>query len=245
MQELTVIEGLKIYGTKEEPLFLAKDIAELIGHSDVSMMLRSIDDDEKLIQTILVSGQNREVWMLKEHGLYEVLMMSRKPIAKKFKKKVKNHLTELRKHGVTATDNFIEKAISDPDFGIQMLTKLKEERQARLAAERKNKLFFDSKVTMTATEVVSILSVEHGIHFSSAQQFNKEMQRLKILKKVDGKWQPTTDKGTELKLIGYISYKAGFADNGHYLPHEVRYSPYFIEYLLTSEYRQLNFWKGE
>ena len=74
---------LKIYGDLENPLFLAKDIAEWIGHSDVSKMCINLDDDiEKLIRTIFVAGQNREVIFLTEDGVYEVLFTSRKPIAK-------------------------------------------------------------------------------------------------------------------------------------------------------------------
>lgn len=76
-----------VYGTPEEPLFLAKDVATWIEHTDVSKMVQSVDDDEKLTRTLFVSGQNREVWMLTENGLYELLMMSRKPIAKEFKKR--------------------------------------------------------------------------------------------------------------------------------------------------------------
>lgn len=74
-----------VYGTPEEPLFLAKDVATWIEHTDVSKMVQSVDDDEKLTRTLFVSGQNREVWMLTENGLYELLMLSRKPIAKEFK----------------------------------------------------------------------------------------------------------------------------------------------------------------
>lgn len=89
----------RIYGTPEEPLFLAKDIAEWVEHSDVSMMLRKIDEEEKLVQTLFVSGQNRQAWFLTEYGLYEVLMQSRKPIAKAFKKEVKAILKQIRKTG--------------------------------------------------------------------------------------------------------------------------------------------------
>lgn len=49
-------------------------------------MLSLVDDGEKLKRTLYVSGQNREMWFLTEDGLYEVLMQSRKPIAKKFKR---------------------------------------------------------------------------------------------------------------------------------------------------------------
>ena len=89
----------KMYGDFENPLFLAKDVAEWIEHSKTSMMLEGVDEDEKLKETIFTSGQNREVWFLTEDGLYEVLMQSRKPIAKQFKKEVKAILKEYRKHG--------------------------------------------------------------------------------------------------------------------------------------------------
>lgn len=76
-------------GDFENPLFLAKEVAEWIEHSNPTEMVRTIDDDEKLNSIILSAGQNREVTFLTEDGLYEVLMQSRKPIAKQFKKKVK------------------------------------------------------------------------------------------------------------------------------------------------------------
>lgn len=88
---------LTMYGDFENPLFLAKEVAEWIEHSDVSTMIRSVEEDEKLIQILFVSGQNREMWFLTEDGLYEVLMQSRKPIAKQFKREVKTLLKNIRK----------------------------------------------------------------------------------------------------------------------------------------------------
>lgn len=89
----------RIYGTVENPLFLAKDVAEWIGHNKPSELIRNVDKDEKLLAIISHSGQNREMWLLTEDGLYEVLMQSRKPIAKEFKKKVKEILKDIRKTG--------------------------------------------------------------------------------------------------------------------------------------------------
>jgi phage antirepressor YoqD-like protein len=89
----------RVYGDLENMLFLAKDVAGWIEHSDVSTMLRTVDDSEKLTQTLFVSGQNRDAWFLTEDGLYEVLMQSRKPIAKQFKKKVKEILKTIRQTG--------------------------------------------------------------------------------------------------------------------------------------------------
>ena len=92
-------QQFEVYGTLEEPLFKATDVARLINHSDVSTMMRNVDDDEKGTKIVCTPGGNQQVWMLTENGLYEVLMQSRKPIAKEFKKGVKAILKEIRKNG--------------------------------------------------------------------------------------------------------------------------------------------------
>ncbi len=72
----------RIYGTKENPLFLAKDVAEWIEHSKVSMMLQSIDEEEKVkVSNVYFESRTggNGTWFLTEDGLYEVLMQSRKP----------------------------------------------------------------------------------------------------------------------------------------------------------------------
>lgn len=86
-------KDFKVYGTFENPLFLAKDVAEWIEHSNPSKMLKSVDEDEKVKRILGITNgygqvghggvrENTEHWFLTEDGLYEVLMQSRKPIAK-------------------------------------------------------------------------------------------------------------------------------------------------------------------
>jgi prophage antirepressor-like protein len=98
--ERIIVQGhnLEIYGTKEKPLFLAVDVAKLIDYSvgHTSHMLNTIDEDEKLIATMVRAGQRRDMWFLTEYGMYEVLMQSRKPMARRFKAGVKCILKELR-----------------------------------------------------------------------------------------------------------------------------------------------------
>lgn len=89
-------QEITTYGDLENPIFLAKDVADWIEHTDLSRMVNLVDEDEKLKRTLYVSGQRREMWFVTEDGLYEILMQSRKPIAKKFKKEVKQILKELR-----------------------------------------------------------------------------------------------------------------------------------------------------
>jgi|UniRef100_UPI003FF0A023 prophage antirepressor-like protein len=134
-----------VYGTAENPLFLAKEVAECIdyaktskGKFDVSNMVSSVDEEEKLVRTIFVSGQNREVWLLTEDGLYEVLMQSRKPIAKEFKKGVKEILKAIRKTGgyiATKSDDTPEEIMARALTIAQATLAKREERLKQLEAQ--------------------------------------------------------------------------------------------------------------
>lgn len=104
-------KDFKVYGDIDEPLFLAKDVADMIEHSDVSKMVKAVDEDEKVKNSILTLGGEQEAWFLTEAGLYEILFQSRKPIAKAFKKEVKAILKELRKTGVVITESATDEAI--------------------------------------------------------------------------------------------------------------------------------------
>ncbi|MDM5432352.1 BRO family protein [Bacillus hominis] len=96
-------QTFKVYGTKEEPLFLAQDVKQWIGHTNITKMLSSIDEDEKikipLNKKLMGLQANTEYWFLTEEGIYELLMLSRKPIAKQWKKQVKAILKEIRLNG--------------------------------------------------------------------------------------------------------------------------------------------------
>lgn len=89
----------RIYGDYENPLFLARDVAAWIEHSNTIVMLQSVDAGEKVVNNVYTLGGEQKAWFLTEDGLYEVLMQSRKPIAKEFKKKVKEILKSVRKTG--------------------------------------------------------------------------------------------------------------------------------------------------
>ncbi len=80
-------------------MFLAKDVAEVINVNNHRDLLTRIDDDEKVVGLTDTLGGSQQTTFLTEDGLYEVLMQSRKPIAKEFKKGVKTILKEIRKNG--------------------------------------------------------------------------------------------------------------------------------------------------
>ena len=199
----------RVYGTAEEPLFVANDVADWIEHSNVTEMLRGIDDDEKLVSTILRAGQNRQMNLLTENGLYEVLMQSRKPIAKQFKKEVKEILKTIRKHGIYATDNVIDNILNNPDFGIELLTKLKEERAARVEAERKNAILMHVNKTYTITEIAKELGLK------SAMQLNRILAEKKIQYQVNGTWLMYSNYSD----CGYEEIKQEVLDSGKVIYH--------------------------
>lgn len=99
VKKVVVLDSVfNMYGTKARPLFLANDVANMIEYAEdkVGQMLKNVDDDEKLTDTIYREGQKREMWFLTEEGLYELLMQSRKPLAKKFKVEIKKVLRMIR-----------------------------------------------------------------------------------------------------------------------------------------------------
>lgn len=147
MNELTVIQQQEIlgkpftvYGDFENPLFLAREVAEWIDYSEsnVSKLVAMVDEEEKVRNIITTLGGNQEAWFLTEDGVYEVLMQSRKPIAKQFKKEVKAVLKSIRKHGAYMTTETLEQALLNPDTMIKLCMQLKEEQNKNGELQLKN-----------------------------------------------------------------------------------------------------------
>lgn len=125
-----------VYGTPEEPLFIAKEVAEVLELTNVSDMVSRVDNGE--VTKFNLGSRQGETWFLTEDGLYEVLMQSRKPIAKDFKKGVKEILKSIRKHGAYATTTTIDSIIANPENGIKLLQALQKEREEKAILESRN-----------------------------------------------------------------------------------------------------------
>lgn len=142
-----------VYGTAENPLFLAKEVAECIdyakrsnGSYNTTMMLQSVEEDEKVAKIVDTLGGKQEMQLLTEDGLYEVLMQSRKPIAKQFKKGVKKILHEVRTTGgyiATKADDTPEEIMARALTIAQATLEKREERLKQLEVENKQK---DAKI---------------------------------------------------------------------------------------------------
>lgn len=120
---------LDVYNDLDVPFFLAVEVAKLIDYSagNTAEMLRVLEPDEHLLVTLQRSGQRRQVRMISEIGLYNVLSQSRKPIARKWRRIVHSNLVMMRRNNKLTIDGQFEEwdamlddLYIDPETGILM-----------------------------------------------------------------------------------------------------------------------------
>lgn len=123
-----------------EPWLVGKDVAQALGYKNPQEAVRThVDDEDKGVSEILTPGGKQNVPIINESGLYSLVLSSKLPGAKKFRRWVTSEvLPSIRKHGAYMTPATIEKLISDPDTIIQLATALKEEQGKRKALEIAN-----------------------------------------------------------------------------------------------------------
>lgn len=194
-----------------EPWFVGKDVAEILGYVNASKALADhVDDEDKLNNDSLSSLGQRGGWLINESGLYSLILSSKMPNAKKFKHWVTDEvLPAIRKNGIYATDNVIDNILNNPDFGIELLTRLKEERSARVEAERTNSILMHVNKTYTMTEIAKEIGLK------SAVELNKILSDKKIQYKVNGTWVMYSDYSN----CGYEEIKQDVLDNGRVIYH--------------------------
>ena len=151
--EFGTLRGVEING---ESWLVGKDVAERLGYKDTSDALKKhVDEEDKLTRRFADSGQNREMYVINESGLYSLVLGSKLPNAKKFKRWVTSEvLPAIRKHGGYLTAEKVEEALLNPDVLIRLATELKDEREARRALE--------SKVAEDAPKVLFAKAVEQA-----------------------------------------------------------------------------------
>lgn len=115
-----------------EPWFVGKDVAAVLGYAKPeNAIARHVDDEDKSITPFQGTAYETRATIINESGLYSLILSSKLPNAKKFKRWVTNEvLPSIRKHGAYMTDQTLEQALTSPDFLIQLATQLKEEKEA-------------------------------------------------------------------------------------------------------------------
>ena len=127
---------IRTVGLDGEPLLVGKDVALALGYTNPQKAIRDhVDDEDKTVnETFSVNGT--PIVLINESGLYSLVLSSKLPGAKKFKRWVTSEvLPSIRKHGAYMTSDTIDKMIHSPEFGIKLLTALRDEQDKRKALE--------------------------------------------------------------------------------------------------------------
>ena len=195
------------------PFFVGKDVAIILGYAKPENAISThVDDDDKTSTLIQGSGSNykSKTIVINESGVYSLVFSSKLPQAKSFKHWVTSDvLPSIRKHGAYATDDTIDKIIANPDFGIKLLTELKEEREKRIESERQNAILMHVNKTYTATEIAKECNLK------SANELNKMLNDKGVQFKSGGTWVMYSKYAN----LGYEEIKQEVLDNGHVIYH--------------------------
>ena len=214
MNELKIFENpdfgqVRMVMIEDNPYFVGKDVAEALGYSKTENAIANhVDEEDKTSTLIQGSGSNykSKAIIINESGLYSLIFSSKLPKAKEFKHWVTSEvLPAIRKHGAYMTEQTVEKALTSPDFLIQLATNLKKEREARQEAEAKNfKLehevvglnekiselkpkadYVDRILKSTSLVTTTQIAKDYGM---GAPTFNDKLNKLKVQHKVGGQW---------------------------------------------------------
>ncbi|MCU5656436.1 phage antirepressor [Bacillus mycoides] len=197
-QVRTVVKG-------EDVWFVAQDVCDVLGINKQRDAYSRLDEDERGSVVVDTLGGKQNVNAINESGLYSLILRSRKPQAKAFKKWVTGEvLPSIRKHGAYMTDQVLEQAVTNPDFAIGLLTKLKEEKEKLAAAQQQiaqrqplvtfAEACMQSDQSLKVSEVAK-LAAKHNIKIGQRQLFAKLKEWNLMFKRSTEPTQPAVERG--------------------------------------------------
>ena len=208
-----------------EPWFVLKDVCQVLGLGTPARVAERLDGDE-VSQTHLTDsiGRQQETTIINESGLYNVILRSDKPEAKPFRKWVTSEvLPTIRRHGMYATAETVEKMLSDPDAMIQVFTALKEERAARQALadkveQDKPKVLFADAVATAHTSILvgelAKLLKQNGVDIGQNRLFRWMRENGFLIRRNGADFNMPTQRAMELGLFEIKETVISHAD-GH------------------------------
>lgn len=195
-----------------EPWFVANDVANVLGYSNQRDALsKHVDGEDKITLTsqnaTLENIPNRGLSAINESGLYSLILSSKLPQAKEFKRWVTSEvLPTIRKHGMFATDELLD----NPDFAIATLQKLKEEREAKklleaTIEEQKPKVIFANAVSASHTSILvgefAKLMRQNGVNMGQNRMFVWLRENGYLINRKGSDKNMPTQKSMELGLF--------------------------------------------
>lgn len=176
-------QQLRTIKVNDEVWFVGKDVATILGYAKTANAIsQHVDDEDKGVTRMMTPGGKQNIQVINESGMYSLILSSKMPNAKKFKRWVTHEvLPAIRKHGAYMTDEKIEEVLTDPDTIIKLATQLKDERQQRLIEQQLRRdaesqvremkpkaLFADAVTSSKSTVLISDLAKmikQNGVHY--------------------------------------------------------------------------------
>lgn len=189
-----------------EPWFIGKDVADILGYSNPQKALRDhIDEEDKLTERFVLSGQNREAIIINESGLYSLILSSKLPNAKKFKRWVTSEvLPSIRKNGgyINNQENMTPEQIMAA--GLEAARKIIASKDKQIEAMRPKEIFADavsaSKDSILIGELAKILK-QNGVDMGQKRLFEWLRENGYLIKQRGQSWNMPTQKAMEAGLF--------------------------------------------
>ena len=224
-----------------EPWFVAREIAEQLGYGTTSSsasnaVSRHVDTDDKGVTEIMTPGGKQKTTIINESGMYSLVLSSKIPSAKRFKKWVTSEvLPSIRKHGAYMTPEVLEKTITDPVFVKGLIENLISEREAK-EKERQEKLklaevnkvqaqqivemkpkvsYYDKVMQCKDLMTITMIAKDFGM---TAAEMNQVLHQKKVQYKQSGQWflySKYQDKGYCSSKTNVYETVSGFGVRTH------------------------------
>ena len=196
-----------------EPWFAGKDVAVALKYNEPHKAIqRHVEEDDRMKHPVTDStGRVQEVWIISESGLYALIFGSKMESAKRFKHWVTSEvLPAIRRHGAYMTDQTLEKALTSPDFLIQLATQLKNEQEKNVALAADNehmkpKEIFADAVAASHTSILigdlAKLLKQNGVETGQKRLFGWLREHGYLIKRKGTDWNTPTQKAMDRKLF--------------------------------------------
>ena len=184
----------------DEPWFVGKDVATALGYADpFGALKKHVDTEDKQNCQNDSFASPRGMTVINESGVYSLIISSKLPTAKKFKRWVTSEvLPSIRKHGAYMTEDTIKKVIAKPDFIIQLATELKKEQeqnkqltetcsqQQQVIGELKPKADYVDRILNSKSLVpITAIAKDYGM---SGRKMNEILHHLGVIYKIGRQW---------------------------------------------------------
>ena len=234
-----------------EPWFVLKDVCNVLEVSNVGNVVKRLNKADIHRTDVRSGGQNRNMALVNESGLYDVILDSRKPQAREFRRWVTAEvIPSIRRHGAYMTEHTIEQVLTDPDTIIKLATDLKRERERRNELEEQAKadapkvLFADavaaSKTDILVGDLAKILK-GNGVNVGANRLFVWLRSNGFLISRKGTDWNMPTQRAMELELFR-VKETAVTHSDGHVTVSKTpkvtgRGQQYFVERFLDGRFR--------